>query len=190
MALQNPYPSTVCRSRHSWDVPRNNRLIKNFLDSDCDVFVKLDIDQVYPHNFFTGLVPLIQEYKVIGPMIYDRWEAGGFQPLAFTEYSVNCKHKPMDLTGLRGVVEIPYPHTNMFYAREVLESLDPPWYEIGLASNGVDKDRHIDYYFIDKIHKAGYKTYINLDIVVEHIALVRCNERTHKAMTQAWEVSN
>ena len=154
------------RSRHPWDVVRNNIIIDKFLKSDCNILVKMDIDQRYPSNFFEKMIPLVNEYKVAGPLIYDRWPQNGFIPLAFKKYLPHLV--PMDLQGLTGVIEIPYPHTNLFYHREVLEKIERPWYEAHLSHNGLDRDNHVDFSFINKIHKVGYKVMIDLNCVVGH----------------------
>lgn len=165
--IQNPYPIVAYRSRHPWDVVRNNVIIDKFLKSDCDILVKMDIDQEYPINFFQRFVPLVEEYKVIGPLIYDRWPENNFIPLAFDRLS-GPYPVAMDISGMSGIVDILYPHTNLFYHREVLEEVKPPWYEAHLSRDGLSRANHVDFSFIDKIHFAGYATYIDLDCIVGH----------------------
>ena len=165
--MRNPYPVTAYRSGHPWDVVRNNRIIANFLKSDCDVLIKMDIDQEYPPNFLEKLVPLVEKYKVIGPLIYDRHKVNGYMPLLFEEYN-GLLLKKMDISEMSGIVKVPFPHTNLFYHREVIEKIDPPWYEAYLSYNGLVRQNHVDYTFIDKIHKAGYDITIDLDCVVGH----------------------
>ncbi len=168
ISIKNPYPTSMVRGDHPWDVVRNNRVIKSFLDSDCDILVKMDIDQTYPPDYFTTMVPLVEKYKVIGPVIYDRWAGNKFMPLAFESH--DYPHlKLFDLAGKSGVVEVPYPHTNLFYAREVLEKIPPPWYEAYLRPDGLDRANHVDFSFLDKIKKAGYPIYLNLDVEVRHV---------------------
>jgi len=160
----------ISRGDHPWDVVRNNRLINNFLKSDADYFVKMDVDQVYPQDYFQKFLPLVGEYKVIGPLLYDRWKQNNFMPLAFSEYDYP-KLMPMDLTGKTGIVDIPYSHTNLFYHREVLEKVPPPWYEAKLTQDGLDRANHVDYDFLNKIKNAGYPIYIDLDTVVRHMTI-------------------
>lgn len=166
--MKNPYPVTAYRSGHPWDVVRNNRIIAAFLKSDCDVLIKMDIDQEYPPNFLEKLVPLVQEYKVIGPLIYDRHEVNGYMPLLFESYN-GLMLKKMDVSELTGVVNVPFPHTNLLYHREVLEKIPAPWYEASQREDGLERSNHVDLDFISKIHKAGYDTYIDLDTVVGHM---------------------
>ena len=165
--IQNPYPVMAYRSSHPWDVVRNNVIIDKFLKSDCDILVKMDIDQAYPSDFFTRFVPLVEQCKVIGPLIYDRWPENNFSPLAFDRLS-GPYPVAMDISNMSGIVDIMYPHTNLFYSRKVLEEVKPPWYEAYLSKDGLSRSNHVDFSFIDKIHFAGYATYIDLDCVVGH----------------------
>jgi len=168
--MANPYPTTIVRSTHPWDVVRNNQLIKVFLRSDFDIFVKMDVDQEYPTDYMTTMVPLVEQYKVIGPLIFDRMPQNGFMPLAFTQYGDQEGHgwKKWDIDGKTGVHEVPYTHTNNFYAREVLEKIPQPWYEAHLTDDGLNRGNHVDYSFLDKIKAAGYPIYLNLDVEVLH----------------------
>ena len=59
IALRQPIRSVFGRAVHPWDVIRNNELIDWFLDSDCDYFVKMDVDQVYPADYFEKMLPLV-----------------------------------------------------------------------------------------------------------------------------------
>ena len=85
MTIKQVCPLTVFRAGHSWSTIRNNHLIKQFLDSDADVMIKMDVDEEYPTNYFEVMLPLAVKYKVIGPLIHDRWEQSGFMPLLFTD---------------------------------------------------------------------------------------------------------
>jgi hypothetical protein len=130
----------------------------------------MDIDQVYPSNYFERLIPLIEKHKVAGPMIYDRWESNGYMPLAFDRVNINrFPIGKMDLSNLSGVVEIPYAHTNLLYHREVLEKIQPPWYQAYLTPDGLNRLNHVDFCFIEKIHQAGFKVMIDLDLEVRHM---------------------
>ena len=169
IGIQSKWEVVPYRATHPWDVIRNNSIINKFLLSDCNILAKMDIDQKYPSDYFTRLVPLVEKHKVVGPLIYDRWNQNKFMPLAFSEFHNEWPMlKPIDIKGHTGLMEVPYPHTNLFYHREVIEKIDPPWYEAYLSYNGLVRQNHVDYTFIDKIHKAGYDITIDLDCVVGH----------------------
>jgi len=168
--IRNTYPTRYLQGGHPWDVVRNNHIISDFLKSDCDIFVKMDVDQIYPQNFFEAMVPLVDQYKVIGPLIFDRWAQNSFMPLAFDKVNEN-KFPLRGCNIMKGIHEIPFPHTNLFYAREVVEKLKPPYYEAHLREDGLDRANHVDYTFLQKIKDAGYPIYINSDVVVAHIAV-------------------
>lgn len=179
LGLSSPYKVSISRSGHPWDIVRNNRLIKQFLESDCDIFVKMDCDEVFPPDYLTSMVPLVEKYKVIGPVIYDRMEGNGFIPLAFANNDYG-NLQLFDLKGKTGIVEVPYPHTNLFYAREVLEKIPMPWYEAYATPDGLDRANHVDFTFLKKIRDAGYPIYINLDVEVDHLFTMRSNKALHE----------
>lgn len=178
--MRQPCPVMASRSNHPWDVIRNNRLIKKFLDSDCDCFAKMDVDQAYPCDYLEKMVPRIEQYKVIGPLIFDRWEQNDYFPLLFSEVKPGNELIPFDMAEKIGIVEVPYAHTNLFYHREVLEAIKPPWYEAYLTEDGLNRANHVDFTFIQKLKDAGYKIYIDLDMVVEHRAEVGINKEFYQ----------
>ena len=164
----NGIAKVIHRGTAPWDVVRNNTLIKKFLNSNCDVFTRMDVDQTYPPNYFEVMLPLVEQYKVIGPVICDRWKQNNFIPLAFSNFDSNLKL--FDLNGKSGIVEVPCPHTNLFFAREVFEKVPPPWFWHTLSDDGVNCEDHADRHIIRKIRDAGYKTYLNLDVDLTHIS--------------------
>lgn len=175
MRLKVNSPVAFIRAIHPWDVIRNNQLIDQFLKSDFDYFVKMDVDQIYPDDYFIKMIPLVEEHKIIGPLIFDRWSAGNFLPL------INWADKePYDLRGKTGIIEVPYLHTNCFFHRKALEALAPPYYEANLSSDGLKRANHVDITFMKKFVMAGFKIYANLDVVVNHIAEVPVDRETYE----------
>jgi len=169
----------VWRGGHPWDVVRNNAGIDAFLHAlDYDVMAKCDVDQWYPPNYFLDMAVLVEEYPVIGPVIYDRGQRSGFAALVVD--------KPwgrfLDIDGHSGIHKFPYTHTNNFYAREVLEKIAPPWYVAELSEDGLKRANHVDYDFLDLIREAGYDIHTNCDITVEHITKVRVTKEFHQKM--------
>lgn len=165
--IKTKWETEICKGWQPWDIIRNNYLIYKFLKSDADVFVKMDIDQIYPESYFLKLVPLVKEYKVIGPLIKDRDIHNNFMPLAFISHN-GCELRKFDINGKSGIVEIPYAHTNLFISREVLEKIPAPWYEVKYSKDGLSRKNHVDFTFLDKIKNAGYSIYIDLDTKVGH----------------------
>jgi len=173
--LRSPIPVQFARGAHSWSAIRNNYLIDLFLKSDCDYYVKMDIDQMYPADYFYKMVPLIEKYKIIGPLIFDRWPTGNFLPL------VNwAEGEVFDVKSASGIMEVPYYHTNCFFHREALEAVEPPYYEFHMDPSGLKRSRHGDIDVMMKFVKAGYKIYANLDVVVSHLAEVPIDKEAYE----------
>ena len=163
---------------HSYGVIRCNQAIEMFLGSDCDVFTFMDIDQKYPVDYLTVMFPLAYRYKVIGPLIYDKWRSHNFRPLMF-DTNLYPHVTPPSGRADTGIVEKRYAHNNMFYAREVLEKISPPWYEFNLNEKGTNRKESQDFSFNEKVRKAGYKIYVNTDMVVQHLVMISVDTRLH-----------
>ena len=168
VGLRSDVPVHFSRAVSKWGIIRNNQIIKNFLDSDFEYFVKMDVDQVYPADYFEKMVPLIDKYKVVGPLIFDRWRFNNFAPLVFDNMDQSQAYA-VDIKGKSGVHPYPYFHTNCFYHREAIESIDPPWYEIRFSEDMMKVVENGDRFFIQKLVDAGYQPHINFDVVVQHI---------------------
>ena len=174
-------PTIMDRGTHPWDVIRNNQLIDNFLKTDCDYFVKMDVDQVYPYDYFAAMVPLLATHDIIGPMIFDRHNTFDFMPLCFEtdkDEPLAKRGKPFD--NKTGIMELPYLHTNCFYNRYALEAIPKPWYEAHATPDGLARANHVDYTFMSKFTAAGFKIYINFDMVVPHLAQVAVTREFHE----------
>jgi len=176
------------RTVHPWDVIRNNQLLDGFLKSDCDYFVKMDIDQKYPPDYFKVMVPLIEKYKIIGPLIFDRWPAGNFMPLVnWFDLEQDSLLPHFELKGKSGIWNVPYLHTNCFFHREAVEAVPQPHYEARMRGDGLKRDNHVDITFMRKFVEAGYKIYVNLDVVVEHVAEMPVSREVYETWNRGRE---
>jgi len=173
----------ITRGTAPWDVVRNNRLIQQFLDSDCDIFTRMDADQTYPKDYLEVMLPLVEKYKVIGPVICDRLAVDNFVPLMFKNDNLDL----LNIVGKSGVIDVSVPHTNLFFIREVVEKMKPPWFWHGLNKEGTNVEDHADRYFIRKIHEAGYKTYINLDMNLTHMSTQHIDIDFHNTWARGLE---
>lgn len=173
------YPGKVdlFRMTHSKPDIRNNRGVKAFLQSDADILVRMDLDQSYPDDFLVTMVPLVQEYKIIGPEIYDRWEQNDHRILCFSDYKPTPWDHWIDCTDASGIKAYPYTHTNNLYAREAVESVPLPWWNNPLTEDGCDQQNHPDFELLDKFREYGYPTYLNHNVEVYHLFIGRaCNQ--------------
>jgi hypothetical protein len=183
--MDKPYEYEKVRFSHDDAVIRNNEMIGEFLKSDSDVLVKMDIDQKYRKDYFTVMVPLVEKYKLVGPLIYSKRRRNGYSPLLYDEdsypfKSTNWKKR----TPESGILPIYYAHTNLFYHREVLESIKPPWYEANYNQDCCGYKISRDFSFLEKLIKKGFKTYINMNMVVGHLVEETINTKTYENWCQ------
>ena len=169
--MQKPYPYEKRRFEDTDDLCRNNKMIKEFLKSDCDVLVKMDVDQVYPPYYFTLMVPLLEQYDIVGPKIHNKWRERDYRPLIFesNDFPYLAGSNPEKISG--GVFEVPYPHTNLFYKKKVFDNIEPPWYSKTYNKSGTRRKNDMDFDFLDKIKDQGYKIYINTSVTVKHLVM-------------------
>lgn len=179
--MRNEYAMEIYRSKHPWTIVRNNRAIWRFLESSADIFVKMDCDQVYPMNYFESMVPLVERYKVIGPVIYDRWSHNEYRTLVFEDKD-DLYDNWVDVSEECGVCSYPYTHTNNFYAREVWENIAAPWYESRTSDDGLDKLNHVDFDVLDKVKAAGYEIWLNQDVTVGHISSTSIDQEFYRRL--------
>jgi hypothetical protein len=174
---EKPYEYDIVRFTHSDDSVRNNQMINLFLKGDCDIMVKMDVDQKYPRHYFSFLVPHVEKLKVVGPLIFNKWRNVNYPPLMFERNEYPRLGTPMD--NYSGIIEVPYPHTNLLYAKEVLENIEPPWYEKHYDQMGLGRINDMDFTFLDKIKEQGYKLYINTGVEVEHLVHAGVDSKLH-----------
>lgn len=155
---------------------RNNRLIREFIDSGYEYLARLDIDQIYPRDYFKVMIPLVEKYGAIGPLIHDRMMSNDFIPLV--NWLDKFPEHP-DVYNMSGIIEVPYSHTNGFFHRDVLKDLPRPYFEEKLIKEGLGRE-NMDRAFTEKITKAGHKLYVNLDMVVKHITTIGVGKEFYK----------
>ena len=168
--------TVVFRASHADSNLRNNNLLNSFLESGFDYYIQMDTDQIYPQDYLEKMVPLIDEYKVVAPVIYDRWLSNRFFPMVYSDLDPKTLNSRfcdiVDIKGKTGVEEVAWTHTNLFMAREVVEKLPKPIFKLYFTEDGLGKCKHTDHAVNEKIKNAGYKIYMNFDVVVKHIASV------------------
>ena len=87
--------------------------------------------------------------------------------------------KHINLSDKHGIIEVPYSHTNYFFHRDVLKDLSMPYFEENLKANGIERE-NMDRAFTEKIVVAGHKLFINLDMVVGHVANISITKNFYK----------
>jgi hypothetical protein len=184
--MLKPYTFKKVRFTHSHCWVRENSMIDQFLESDCDVFLKMDVDQKYPKDYLEAMVPLVEKYKVIGPLIHSKWRRKKYIPLMFNVAS--GVKTPTPIYDVEGIVEVPYSHTNLFIAREVLAKIEPPWFGCTYNEKGTGQISSSDFEFNDKIKEAGYPIYINMDVQAKHLVLEYIDTEMHNHWNKHREI--
>ena len=182
--MWKPEGTKIARSPHHLDVIRNNYLMDLFLKSDCDVLARMDVDQEYPEDYITKLLPLVEKHKVVGPLIYDRWQVNDYAPLMFHD-----RFNWYDIADKSGVINVPYAHTNLLYAREVIEKAEKPLFYRQVGKDGISLENQVDFDVQDKIKDAGYDIFINLDVVVKHITEIGVDNVLHEKWREVNDIS-
>jgi len=57
--------------------------------------------------------------------------------------------------------------------------ITPPWFETYVNTDGTKKVKNGDFEFLAKIHEQGYKTYINTDVLVQHLVVAHVDTKLH-----------
>jgi len=171
-AIEKSYEYDKRRFDDDDAIVRNNKMIRDFLRSDSDILVKMDIDQVYPKYYFTTMVPLAEKYKVIGPLIFNKHRKNGYCPLLSDTNDfplIRYKEDWLEHAAKKGIIKVAFAHTNLFYMKEALEGIKPPWYNVAYSRDNCAHRMNRDFSFIEKLNANGYDTYINTNLEVGHL---------------------
>jgi hypothetical protein len=117
------------------------------------------------------MVPWVDTYGVIGPLILDRNPDTGHMPLAFNSHDVTrimSDQIRWDVLEQKKPIQVPYTHTNNFYDKRVLAQVPPPWYEAVTDEDGTNRGNHVDYDFLDKVKKVS-QVWLHCGVVVNHL---------------------
>jgi len=170
--MEKPYKYEKVRFEDSYILMRLNNMVRDFLRSDADILLKMDIDQVYPKDYLTVMVPLAEQYRLAGPLIYSKRLKYSYPPLLYDDALAPQRDRSTnwsDLIPEDGILKLNYAHTNLFYCREVLENIKPPWYDVEYSQDNCSLIKKADFCFMEKIIRQGFKTYINTNMVVGHL---------------------
>ena len=153
-----------------------NSLAQLTLDEGYEYLWFMDDDHAFKPSMLTQL--LSHKEKLVTPMCLTRVHP--FKPVAYTEKIGENLYLPVPLSKAptEGLVEIMAGGcAGMLIHRDVIESIEPPWFEY--------TDRSEDIVFCEKAHAHGFKLYVDLNCSLGHIttAVVHPTVRENEWMT-------
>ena len=162
-----------------------NELVKKAFEAGSTHLIMMDTDQIYPEDTLMKMLAVIEKYnaKVVGTIVYRRYPP--FDPLAFNIEKggklVKIEDKEIfskeviqvDVTGCGCIL------LNM----EVFNIIKYPWFEDKSAEivdfKSGKRGSGEDIGFCKKLHKLGYKIYIDTSVEIEHLSMLSVNKATY-----------
>lgn len=137
-----------------------NKLVRMTLDEGYDWLWFMDDDHAFAPTVLEGL--LAHDLPLVTPVCLTR--VAPFQPVTYTEKVGENLYLPIPLTDHpeEGLVRLEAGGcAGMLIRREVLEAVEPPWFEY--------TDRSEDIVFCEKAKAAGFEIYCDLSARLGHI---------------------
>ncbi len=144
-----------------------NQMIRNMFENDTFQWVWfLGDDHVFQDDLLIKL--LDRDVDVVTPLCLRR--SMPFQTVIHKSESENYERVGFDfLHGKTGMIDISdkgIGNAGMLVRRKVLEAIPSPWHESGKTDPELGGS---DLYFCEKIRKAGFSSYLDLDNRIGHI---------------------
>jgi hypothetical protein len=138
-----------------------NKLCQLTLDEGASHLWFMDDDHAFPAQMLTKL--LAHDVAIVSPICLTRVHP--FKPVQYTEkLDGEFQYLPMPLSQIEtdGLVEVVAGGcAGMLIRRDVLESIEPPWFEY--------TDRSEDIVFCEKAKAAGFTLYADLSLRLGHV---------------------
>jgi len=162
VVLNMPYQRT--------DLARN-RASMELLKSDFTHLLMLDIDHVHPHDIIQRLAKWVlkdpKKYQVVGGLNFRRSEP--YDPCA---YKISADGSMYTIAWEKDdeIVEVDRLGTgSILIAREVLETIPPPWFVNDYSQAWRDAWPGEDIGFNKKCQESGIKMWVDLTVTSPHI---------------------
>lgn len=168
-------PDLKIKHRQPVDANRN-QIVYDFLNNSDHEWLFMIDDDMIPHPKFdlykmvghgkkvlSGLT-MVMHNGVPGPLLMKKAKGHREDKPRFRTMSV----KELDMDNPNSVVEVDGVGTGcLLIHRSVLEKIDPPWFKFVTDEEG----RMLlseDYYFCEKVRKAGFKMFVDCEAPVGH----------------------
>lgn len=161
--LNMPYQRT--------DLARNKAAME-LLKTDFTHLLMLDIDHVHPTDIIQRLAKWVlkdpKEFQVVGGLNFRRSEP--HDPCAYTWDDENEKMWTIDWDENTEIVEVDRLGTgSILIAREVFETIEPPWFYNDYSQVWKDSWPGEDMGFSRKVRAAGIKMWVDVKTTSPHI---------------------
>jgi len=164
------------------DIARN-RYARRFLETDFTHLVMLDSDHVHPHDIVQRLCRWFHQFeepKIISGLNFRRGKP--YDPVITIEGPDGSLYRPIEWED--GLQRVDLMGTgSIAIAREVFESMDPPWFGYDYVERAVERDRWpgTDIYFCKRAKEAGYELFVDTTTTSPHITDMFVDESTFRA---------
>lgn len=151
-----------------------NTIVQKFLSTDCDYLMMIDSDIVPPPN---ALNLADFDKDIITPLMFVK-QKGMMIPL-FLQRGKDGIYDAGDYLNLTGLQEVGATGTGcIVIKREVLEKVKHPFENV-YDEDGV-KTLGNDFHFCQKAKKLGFKVWVHLDYIADHIYSDSLKEQFYK----------
>ena len=149
-----------------------NRLVKKFLETDCEWIFFIDTDTIPPLNIMD-----MTEHKLdICSGYYYQWTQRQLMPLIFKEVEGGYIADVGRPTDIPNVVEVDATGAGcLLVNRRVFEKIEKPYFLTPYNDEGEALSTE-DIYFFKKVKKAGYKIFLDKSMVARHVKTVDLTE--------------
>lgn len=171
--LRFPKQTEVILSRSGPIDNMRNDILQSAIMLGCTHLLFLDADMYFPPNTFYRLFDAKKD--IIGGLCFKKLPP--FDPVLFTgePYMMSTYYDyPED-----EVIQVPATGgACLLINLEIIQELEFPWFHFGPNKEGNVMGE--DVYFCYKAGEAGYKTYVDTGLKIEHITQVRVGEAIHR----------
>lgn len=166
-----------------------NEIVRKAKHAGVTHLAMLDMDQIYPSNLITKLLSDIKDKMVVGALIHRRYPP--FDPLII-KGSVG-KYETITNWEDGELVEVDATGTGcLMFDMKIFDEIPEPWFKFAKTKKGTVGE---DFYFCNRVRKAGHKIFVDTSLQVGHLALMEISRGTwelykHLKIAQAEQIKN
>jgi len=149
-----------------------NKIVKRAQVTGATHLLMMDCDQVYPSNLITKLLEDIRGRLIVGALVHRRYPP--FDPLII-KGSVG-KYKTITDWEDGELIEVDATGTGcLMFDMKIFDEIPEPWFKFAKTKKGTVGE---DFYFCNKVRKAGHKIFVDTGLQIGHLALMEISRGT------------